>query len=105
MTGKGVVGVIAAMPEEIAPLLKRAKKYRRERLGECHLYRLQLGGVDFALVESGMGPRRAEAAARLLVAQLSPRIILSYGFAGGVRAGLKAGDLALARRVLLLKEG
>lgn len=105
MMQQQIVGMIAAMPEEVSPLLKRAGRYRREQVQGCTLYRFTLGETPVALIESGMGPEHAAFAARVLLAQVAPRLILNFGFGGGVRPGLAAGDLVLAQRVLWLEDG
>jgi adenosylhomocysteine nucleosidase len=102
---KPCLGMVAAMPQEIAPLLKRMRGYRKEKLGGAKLYRFDVQGCEVVLVESGMGPRRAAAATEALISAASPKAILNFGFAGGVLPGLKVTDLVLAERVLMLKEG
>ncbi|MBJ6725923.1 phosphorylase family protein [Geomesophilobacter sediminis] len=97
------IGVIAAMPEEIAPFLKRVGTYRKESCGGCKLYRFSLGETRIVLVESGMGPARAAAAARVLLQEATPRLVVNYGLGGGVRPGISVGDLVLAQRVVWLE--
>ena len=102
---KKSIGIVAAMPQEIAPLLLRFPGYRRERAAGCNLYRFEVAGVPVALIESGMGPRHAAAATEALIEQAAPSVIVNFGFAGGVLPGLGVGDLVLAERVLLLQDG
>jgi len=99
------VGVVAAMPQEIAPLLRRVARYSKERTAGCNLYRFEMAGVPVALIESGMGPKHAAAATAALIANAAPGCLLNFGFAGGVLPGTGVGDLVLAERVLYLKEG
>lgn len=102
---QGSIGIVAAMPEEIAPLLKRVSRYRRERREGFTLYRFDWSGREVVLLQSGMGPEQAGRGTRLLIEAAAPRLILNYGFAGAVRGGLKAGDLVLAQQVLFLEGG
>jgi len=99
------LGVVAAMPQEIAPLLRRVKGYRRERVDGFHLYRFACGSVPVVLIESGMGPAHAGAATRALIRLAAPMVILNFGFAGGVAPGLRVGELVLAERVYTLEQG
>lgn len=96
------LGLVAAMPEEIAPLLRRVGKPRKEsRLGH-NWYRFEVSGVPVTLIESGMGPRHAQAATRALIEEAKPALLLNFGFTGAVRPGLEVADLVLAERVLFL---
>ncbi|HJV34439.1 nucleoside phosphorylase [Geomonas sp.] len=103
---KDCIGVIAAMPEEIAPLLGRVRDVRKDKVGGFNVYRFSTGGgTPVVLVESGMGPKHAAAATKLLIEQESLRVIVNFGFGGGVLPGLEVGELVLAERVLLLETG
>jgi adenosylhomocysteine nucleosidase len=93
------------MPQEIAPLLRRMKGYRKEKAAGFNLYRFAVRGVPVALIESGMGPGHAAAATETLISAAAPRCILNFGFAGGVLPGLAVGDLVLAEGVFLLADG
>lgn len=99
------IGVVAAMPQEIAPLLRRFPGYQRERAAGCNLYRFQVAEVPVWLIESGMGPDHAAAATALLIEAAHPTLILNFGFAGGVLPGVAVGELVLAKQVLFLKDG
>lgn len=99
------IGVVAAMPQEIAPLLRRVAGYRKERAAGCNLYRFEVEGVPVALIESGMGPRHAAAATAALIERATPDCLVNFGFAGGVLPGTGVGDLVLAERVLYLENG
>jgi adenosylhomocysteine nucleosidase len=103
--GIGSIGVVAAMPQEIAPLLRRIKGYRKERAAGRNLYRFEVAGVPVALIESGMGPRQAAAATGSLIRLAAPDCLVNFGFAGGVLPGTGAGELVLAERVLFLEDG
>lgn len=99
------LGVVAAMPQEIAPLLRRLQGYKRERVDRFNLYRFACQAVPVVLIESGMGPAHAEAATEALIALAAPRAIVNFGFAGGVAPGLAVGELVLAERVYTLERG
>ena len=99
------LGVVAAMPQEIAPLLRRLTGYKREKAAGFNLYRFVVRQTPVVLIESGMGPGHAAAATGTLLAVAAPKLILNFGFAGGVRPGVGVGDLVLAERVLWLEGG
>lgn len=99
------LGLVAAMPQEIAPLLRRFKGYRKERASGFALYRFALPGADVVLIESGMGPAHAQRATEALISAARPGLILNFGLCGGVQPGLAVGELVLAERVLWLEQG
>lgn len=99
------IGLIAAMPEEIAPFLRQLKDVRRYRSGRCNLYRFRTSSVSACLIESGMGPANATDAASRLIADSSPSAILNFGFAGAITPELKVGDIVIADRLLFFHEG
>jgi adenosylhomocysteine nucleosidase len=103
--GKDCLGVVAAMPQEIAPLLRRMKGYVKETTAGFTVYRFQVRQAPVVLIESGMGPRHAAAATKALISLAEPKLILNFGFAGAVLPGTEVGELVLAERVLLLEEG
>ena len=99
------IGLIAAMPQEIKPVLRRVGKRERTTLGPFSCYRFQLANLDCLLVESGMGLKRAIAATRELLSAARPSLLVSFGVAGAVRNDLRVGDVVLAGGACLLDEG
>lgn len=99
------IGLVAAMPEEIAPLLRRVGDFRKEKAGAFNVYRFTSNGVPVVLVQSGMGPRHAAEATEKLLALAEPGVIVNFGFGGGVLPGLEVGDVVLAKQVFLLENG
>ncbi|RII26632.1 MAG: hypothetical protein CXR31_09450 [Geobacter sp.] len=98
------IGLIAAMPEEIKPLLARIETYTRERAGDYTLYRFRAGDRDACLIESGLGPENAGRAASALIAAATPDLIINFGLAGAVTTGLGVGDVVIAQRLLFARE-
>jgi adenosylhomocysteine nucleosidase len=93
------IGLIAAMPEEINPLLKRIGAYEKSKAGHFTVYRFHLGDKKAVLIRSGMGTTHAAAATTTLIAAAAPQIILNFGFAGAVTAGPGVADLVLAEQI------
>ncbi len=91
--------VVAAMPEEIAPLQRRLLDARRVATRPARISRGRLGGRDVALVVTGDGPTRARAGMEAVLGCLRVDFLLGVGVAGGVSAGLAAGDLVWAEEV------
>ena len=99
------IGLIAAMPEEIKPLVRRIGSVQKESLAGFPLYRFDSHGKKVLLVESGVGMGRAEQATRLLIEAASPQIILNFGFGGATLPGPAVGDLVVATSLLLFRKG
>ncbi len=84
------VAIIAAMERELAPLVRGWKRGI-----------LSSGDTTFTLFESdgvlaviaGMGCKNAEQAARAVVAQYRPTLLISAGLAGALIRSLKAGSV------------
>jgi adenosylhomocysteine nucleosidase len=100
----GIIGLIAAMPEEIRPLLRLVGKYRREKIGGFEAYRFTYGEEKILLVKSGMGLDNAAAATNILIKEAKPCIIINFGFCGAVKPGPEVGDIMMAQRILLSRE-
>ena len=100
----GIIGLIAAMPEEIRPLLRLAGKYRREKIDRFEAYRFTYGREKVLLIKSGMGLENATAAA-LALTRAKPCIIVNFGFCGAVKEGPRVGDVMVAQRILLNRDG
>ena len=100
---ENVIGLIAAMPGEIQPLIRRVGPVKREKLAGFNMYRFNVGGTDACLIESGIGAARAAQAGLALIEAAAPGILLNFGFAGAVLPGPAVGDIVVADRLLLFK--
>jgi adenosylhomocysteine nucleosidase len=98
-----IIGLVAAMPEEIKPLLKQVGAYEKSSAAGFNLYRFSIHGRSCRLIESGIGVGRAGKAAKALIASEHPEAIISFGFGGAVRPGMAVGDLAVARSIRLYR--
>jgi adenosylhomocysteine nucleosidase len=98
------VGLIAAMPQEIAPFLRRVGRYERFSLGAFSAYRFRQFELDCVLVRCGVGLERAMSASRALILAARPDVLVSFGVAGTVRPGPQVGDVVSAAGVCLLKD-
>lgn len=92
--------VIAVASEiEMRQTLKKMKRLQREaRSGFALVYGV-LAGRECLLVKTGVGQKRASAAAKIIAAQ-SPALVLIIGAAGAADPRLSIGDIVVADRVL-----
>lgn len=102
--GERPIGMVAAFPWEVKPLL-------RHRLPDAagrplsgapypELHTLRLAGRPFLLAVAGAGAENSLRAAEHLAANYSLCGLVTLGFAGGLAAGLKVADVILADRVV-----
>lgn len=91
------VAIVTALPEELAPILRRA--HRVERAGRGRVYQGFFGGVPAVFAATGDGPLRAQRAASDLCRVFAPSALYGAGIAGALSASLRAFDLVVARRV------
>jgi nucleoside phosphorylase len=99
------IGLVAAMTLERNALLHFIKGWNRITLGSFVAHRFEFSGWDCVLVTSGMGIQRARQAAGILVGQVHPGILISFGIAGAVEVDLKIGDVVEATKVCVLDKG
>jgi adenosylhomocysteine nucleosidase len=89
------VGIVAALPIEVAPLLDQFRDVRKYAAKGQPIVEGQLAGKLVALVQTGPGRVRAQRGAQRLIDGHRPRWIVSAGFAGSL-------DPAIARNAVLL---
>jgi adenosylhomocysteine nucleosidase len=99
------IGLIAAMPQEVAALLKYVNGRKRIGLGPFSIDCFELSGQNYILVTSGMGIQRASEAARELIEKYTPLLLISFGIAGAVEADLEIGDVVAVEAAYRLDLG
>ena len=101
---KKCIGLVVAMPEEVRPIVRRLGRFRRENVAGFPFYRFTGDGREIALIQSGMGTKKAWAATTALIDATKPSVIISAGLGGGVRNGLATGDVVVGGRIMTLRE-
>jgi adenosylhomocysteine nucleosidase len=94
------VGIVAALPIEVAPLIARlrdVRKYSSERHSVVEGY---AGKRLVALIVGGAGVKNARKATELLLGGHRPRWIISAGFAGALDPTLKRNDVVFPHEVV-----
>ena len=107
-TGSPRTVVVAAIPEEISPLLGRLNGRSVMRLpllegrarGSADVTLGDLAGQPVAVLVTGDGARRARAGTAAILRALPVRRMLVIGLGGGLSPELAPGDLILARAVV-----
>lgn len=94
------VGIVAALPMEVAPLRARLENLRSYRVDRARVDEGELGGKLVALVVAGTGRKAALRGASRLVAGHRPRWVLSIGFAGALEPTMDRQTLFLPNSCL-----
>jgi adenosylhomocysteine nucleosidase len=94
------LGIICAMPEEIAALMGDMVDVQRRELAGREVLTGQLFGRRVAMIESGIGKVAAAMTATLLLDSFRCRALLVCGVAGGIDPELMIGDLVVAHRLI-----
>ena len=97
------IGVVAATPMEVAPLLARLDRVRKYAGPKFTIVEGECAGKLVALVLTGMGRARAQRGAELLLDGHRPRWIVSAGFGGALDPSLRRNDLVLPDEVVNLE--
>lgn len=96
---EGIIGLVAAMPEELRPLMQKVGSFRTERVAGFNIHRFTMGRHDVRAVQSGMGLLNATAAVQALLEHCPPDLLINTGFAGGIAQGPVVGDVIVANRI------
>jgi adenosylhomocysteine nucleosidase len=99
------ISVITAMPEEYRAVADSLGTAAAAQAGEFRAGRFNLAGHEFLLVESGMGFHNAAGAAETLVRESRPDLLVSAGFCGGIAPELRAGDIVVAKEIVIAADG
>jgi len=94
-----IIAIVAAMPEEVAPLRARMGVTTRVQHGAFVIERGQLAGRPVALGLSGDGARNARSGVDALLAGSGARALLVLGVSGALSPELATADLIVASRV------
>lgn len=92
------IGLVCALPLEIAEFLKRCTHTKSYTGGDFTFRGGRYDGIRIAVVESGTGQVRARRAVQALVDAHHPRWIISCGFAGALQPGVKIGQMLVPNR-------
>jgi len=88
-----LLGVISALPEELAHLSDRSGQVRE--IGGFAFWQSEIAGREAVFVESGAGKVNAGVAASLLLDRFECRALLMCGVAGGLDPALGVGDIVV----------
>lgn len=94
------VAIVSAMHEELRALLPALHNARSVRLAGRTFHLGDIHGHAVVLVLSGLGKVAAATTAALLIHEFKASALVFTGVAGGLRRGVRVGDVVVAHRLL-----
>lgn len=98
-TSHADIGIVCALPMEIAPLLERCRRVAKYTGGEFTFRGGRYDEIRLAVVQCGMGFARARRATQALLDAHTPPWVLSCGFSGALRPGMALGHIVMANAI------
>lgn len=93
------VAILTALREELRAIHPHLRQARLVRYGALRYWTATLWGRNVVVARTGIGWKNASAKCALLIEAAHPLFLIATGFAGGLRPGLRAGDILVAREV------
>jgi adenosylhomocysteine nucleosidase len=94
------IGLICAIPQELADLRADLEHDDRVRIGGFDLDQGRLDGRPVVLAQAGMGKVNTATVATLLAVRFGARTLVFSGVAGGLDPELAIGDVVIAERAV-----
>ena len=93
------IGIIAAMPEELAYFLQHLDDAREEKVLGNSYHTGKVGSVELVLVESGIGKVMSAMSVAILADHFQVDAVINTGSAGAVANGIAVGDVVIADKL------
>jgi len=93
------IGIMGAMPEEIAPILEKLETYTTNDIADNIYYEANYKGVDLVIAYSKIGKVFSTLTASTMIHHFGVETMLFSGVAGGINSKLKIGDLIVADKL------
>jgi adenosylhomocysteine nucleosidase len=100
MAEQPAIGVICAIPQELAVLRAALDHDRRDEIGGFGFDRGRLDGRPVILAEAGIGKVNTATVATILALRFEAGMLVFKGVAGGLDPSLAIGDVVVADRAL-----
>ena len=94
------IAIISALHEEMRALLPVLRNPASVRLAGREFHTGEIHGHPVVLVLSGIGKVAAATTAALLIHEFKSRALVFTGVAGGLRRGVRVGDVVVAQQLL-----
>lgn len=91
-----MIGIIGAMEEEVAALLKRMEKVESKQIAKTVFHEGELSGIKVVLLQSGIGKVNAAISTTLLFEHYPIKSVINIGTAGGIKPDAEVLDLVIS---------
>lgn len=95
-----IIGILGAMPDEIALLDSKLADKREEKIGGCTFYLGTMHGKSIVLCCAGMGKVNSAAATQLLITHFGAEAVVFIGIAGSMTGKIGIGDVVISDTVV-----
>lgn len=93
------IAIMGAMPEEIAPILKKLGEYKTIEYAKNTYYEATYKGVELVIAYSKIGKVFSTLTATTMIEHFGAEKLLFSGVAGAVSPELRVGDLVVANKL------
>ncbi|MDR0984118.1 MAG: 5'-methylthioadenosine/adenosylhomocysteine nucleosidase [Ruminococcus sp.] len=94
------IGIVAAMPSEVADIRKELGEAKVEKQGKIEFYVWEKDGVKIVNVLSGIAKVNAAVATAMLISRYEPDFVVNCGVAGGMNSEIKVLDIVISNTVM-----
>ena len=94
------IGVLGAMPEEVALLAARLEGKETQKLAGVEFIRGEMEGKTVVVCCAGMGKVNAAVAAQLLISIFGAKALVFSGIAGNMSTGIGVGDMVISNEAV-----
>ncbi len=94
------LGIIAALKEEIEPLVQSMEGVETSKWGRRSVYQGRIGNCQVVAMACGVGKVKAAAATQYLTDHFSVESLICTGVAGAVNPRLRTGDVVISEKAL-----
>lgn len=91
-----MIGIIAALAEETELLLEAAENKHHHHYGPFEFVTCTLEGKECVICVCGVGKVMAAMCAAVMLLQFKPEALINTGAAGGLKKGMKIGDMVFS---------
>ncbi|MCV2528346.1 MAG: 5'-methylthioadenosine/adenosylhomocysteine nucleosidase [Candidatus Lightella neohaematopini] len=92
-----IVGIVAAMKEEIIFLYKQLTNVITKIFGKCIVYYGTINNTKLVIIETGIGKVSASLGTTILINYFLPDLIINIGLAGSLVSYIKKQDLVISQ--------